>query len=164
MALPSAGEIEPATLSAWPALQVAYDGLWIWRGGTRLHQAGQLDPLSRSPAMARMPMSRLAAMIALSRRHELPPVFRVTPLTAPEAIAALERLDWVRFDEAWCSRWTCLPRTGAVGWRTEQFEATRSGVVPAAGGNERLLRQSSVDALAAILGVITPRCARYPCL
>lgn len=31
MILPSVRAIEAATLTAWPALQVAHDGLWLWR-------------------------------------------------------------------------------------------------------------------------------------
>lgn len=91
--IPSIADIESATLCAWPALQVAHDRLWIWRaaGGysKRANSIHCLDPSDGEDADA-----RLARMAELYRYNELPPVFRVTPLTSPGAIAALDRAGW----------------------------------------------------------------------
>lgn len=97
MALPPAREIEAATLSAWPALQVAHDGLWLWRGSRgytkRANAIHCLDPSDDGNADA-----RLARMAAFSRQNNLPPVFRVTPLTGLGVIAALDRAGWTEFE------------------------------------------------------------------
>ncbi|HEY9011302.1 MAG TPA: GNAT family N-acetyltransferase [Devosia sp.] len=95
--LPSVADIESATLGAWPALQVAHDRLWLWRGAKgyskRANSIHCLDPSDGEDADA-----RLARMAALSRYNELPPVFRVTPLTAAGALAALDRAGWQPFE------------------------------------------------------------------
>ena len=95
--IPSTADIESATLCAWPALQVAHDRLWIWRaaGGysKRANSIHCLDPSDGDDADA-----RLARMAELYRYNELPPVFRVTPLTSPGALAALDRAGWQSFE------------------------------------------------------------------
>ncbi len=91
--------IEGATLTAWPAIRQAHDGLWLWRyanGYTkRANSIHCLDP--SDGAYAR---DRIARMAELSVRHSIPPVFRVTPLTAPSIIAQLDRLGWEEFDHS----------------------------------------------------------------
>lgn len=95
--LPSAVDLESATLNAWPALQVVHDRLWVWRaaGGysKRANSIHCLDPSDGDDAEARL--ERLAA---LYRYNELTPVFRVTPLASPGALAALDRAGWERFE------------------------------------------------------------------
>ncbi len=95
--VPSVADIESATLCAWPALQVAHDRLWIWRaaGGysKRANSIHCLDPSDSEDADARL--ERLAE---LYRYNELQPVFRVTPLTSPGALAALDRAGWQVFE------------------------------------------------------------------
>ena len=95
--LPSAADIESATLSAWPALQTAHDRLWLWRGARgyskRANSVHCLDPADGDDADA-----RLERMAALSRYNDLPPVFRVTPLTSAGALAALDRAGWQVFE------------------------------------------------------------------
>lgn len=90
-------DIEAATLTAWPALQVAHDRLWLWRGARgyskRANSIHCLDPSDGDDAD-----SRLARMAALSRYNEIPPVFRVTPLTSAGAIGALDRAGWQAFE------------------------------------------------------------------
>lgn len=97
MGLPSAREIESATLTAWPALQVVHDGLWLWRGARgytkRANAIHCLDPADDADADA-----RLARMASLSQKNGLPPVFRVTPLTGPGVVAALDRAGWSQFE------------------------------------------------------------------
>lgn len=95
--LPDARDIESATLNAWPALQVAHDRLWVWRAARgyskRANSIHCLDPSDGENADA-----RLARLAELYRFNELPPVFRVTPLTAPGAVAALDRAGWQSFE------------------------------------------------------------------
>lgn len=95
--VPSVADIESATLCAWPALQVAHDRLWIWRaaGGysKRANSIHCLDPSDSEDADARL--ERLAE---LYRYNELQPVFRVTPLTSPGALDALDRAGWQVFE------------------------------------------------------------------
>ncbi len=54
----SVHQIEAATLTAWPALQVAHDGLWLWRyarGYTkRANSIHCLDPSDGSYAEIRL--------------------------------------------------------------------------------------------------------------
>ncbi|MGV3490502.1 MAG: GNAT family N-acetyltransferase [Devosia sp.] len=93
----SVAQIEGATLTAWPALQVAHDGLWMWRyarGYTkRANSIHCLDPSDGDYAELRL--QRLAQ---LSRRHGIPAVFRVTPLTAPGIVDVLDGLQWEEFE------------------------------------------------------------------
>lgn len=95
--VPPVADIESATLNAWPALQVAHDRLWIWRaaGGysKRANSIHCLDPSDGDDAEA-----RLARFAELYRYNELPPVFRVTPLTSPGALAALDKAGWQVFE------------------------------------------------------------------
>jgi len=97
--IPSIADIESATLCAWPALQVAHDRLWIWRaaGGysKRANSIHCLDPGDGDDADA-----RLARMAELYRYNELPPVFRVTPLTSPGALVALDRAGWQPYEKS----------------------------------------------------------------
>jgi GNAT superfamily N-acetyltransferase len=97
--VPSAVDIESATLCAWPALQVAHDRLWIWRASAgyskRANSIHCLDPSDSDDANA-----RLARMADLYRFNELPPVFRVTPLTSPGALAAMDRAGWQPFEKS----------------------------------------------------------------
>ena len=62
--LPSAVDLESATLNAWPALQVVHDRLWVWRaaGGysKRANSIHCLDPSDGDDAEARL--ERLAAL------------------------------------------------------------------------------------------------------
>lgn len=95
----SVSQIESATLTAWPALMQAHDGLWLWRyarGYTkRANSIHCLDPADGGYAEI-----RLQRMAQLSRRHGIPGVFRVTPLTAPEALDVLDGLQWEEFDHS----------------------------------------------------------------
>jgi N-acetylglutamate synthase len=97
--LPSIADIESATLGAWPALQVAHDRLWLWRAAKgyskRANSIHCLDPADGEDADA-----RLERMAALSRYNDIPPVFRVTPLASPGALAALDRAGWQPFERS----------------------------------------------------------------
>ncbi len=93
----SVSQIEGATLTAWPALRQAQDGLWLWRyaqGYTkRANSIHCLDPSDGGYAEL-----RLMRLAELSKRHRIPPVFRVTPLTAPEIVEVLDGLLWEEFE------------------------------------------------------------------
>lgn len=95
----SANQIEGAALTGWPALKEAYDGLWLWRyanGFTRRANSIQcLDPVDGAFAE-----ERLERLSSLSRRHQLAPIFRVTPLTAPEVLEVFDRRGWPRSGES----------------------------------------------------------------
>ncbi len=95
--VPSAVDLESATLNAWPALQVAHDRLWVWRAAKgyskRANSIHCLDPADSADADA-----RLARLAALYQYNELEPVFRVTPLTSAGALAALDRAGWEVFE------------------------------------------------------------------
>ena len=93
----SVSQIEGATLTAWPALKQAHDGLWLWRyarGYTkRANSIHCLDPSDGAYAEL-----RLRQMVEMSRAHGIPPVFRVTPMTAPEIVDVLDGLQWEEFE------------------------------------------------------------------
>jgi hypothetical protein len=79
---PGIREIELAGLKAWPGIEVEYDGAWVRRaaGGytKRVNSVQCLDPADDG---------NLPARIAASRRwfesRHLPPIFRITALSAP---------------------------------------------------------------------------------
>lgn len=97
--LPSIADIESATLCAWPALQTAHDRLWLWRGAKgyskRANSIHCLDPADGEDAEM-----RLERMAALSRYNDIPPVFRVTPLTSAGAVAALDGAGWQAYERS----------------------------------------------------------------
>ncbi|HWJ72186.1 MAG TPA: GNAT family N-acetyltransferase [Kaistia sp.] len=97
--LPTTLQIEGACLSAWPAIAVVHEGAWLWRfahGYSKRSNAFQcLDPADDGDAEA-----RIAKLSALSRKHGIEPVFRVTPLAGPGVVAALDRLGWMPFEES----------------------------------------------------------------
>jgi GNAT superfamily N-acetyltransferase len=93
----SVSQIEGATLTAWPALKVAHDGLWLWRyaqGYTK--RANSIHALDTSDGgYAEL---RLQRMVQLSHAHGIAPVFRVTPLTPPEVVEVLDGMQWEEFE------------------------------------------------------------------
>jgi GNAT superfamily N-acetyltransferase len=95
----SVNQIEGATLTAWPSLLTAHDGLWLWRyarGYTKRANAIHcLDPSDGVHAEL-----RLLRLCELSERHRIAPVFRITPLTAPEIVDVLDGRFWDEFDHS----------------------------------------------------------------
>lgn len=95
----SVNQIEGATLTAWPSLLTAYDGLWLWRyarGYTKRANSIQcLDPADGGHAEL-----RLLRLAELSERYGIAPTFRVTPLTAPEIVDVLDGRVWDEFDHS----------------------------------------------------------------
>ena len=93
----SVSQIEGATLTAWPALKQAHDGLWLWRyarGYSKRANSIQCLDLSDG-GYAEL---RLQRMVELSQSHGIPPVFRVTPLTPPEIVEVLDGMQWEEFE------------------------------------------------------------------
>jgi GNAT superfamily N-acetyltransferase len=93
----SVSQIEGATLTAWPALKQAHDGLWLWRyarGYTK--RANSIHCLDLSDgAYAEL---RLQRLVDLSDAHGIAPVFRITPLTPPSILAVLDGMQWEEFE------------------------------------------------------------------
>ncbi|MCX5494296.1 GNAT family N-acetyltransferase [Kaistia dalseonensis] len=98
-ASPSILQIEAACLSAWPSIKSALDGSWLWRFAKgyskRANSVQCLDPADDGDAAR-----RLAGMAALSARHAIAPVFRVTPLAGPGVLDALDQAGWTAFEES----------------------------------------------------------------
>jgi GNAT superfamily N-acetyltransferase len=99
--------LETATISSWPAISSALDGMWLARfarGYTRRANSVQcLDPADDGDAPARL--GRMVDLFLLNGRE---PIFRVTPLAGPGVIAALDAADWSAVDE---SRVLTMPLT-----------------------------------------------------
>ncbi|WEK50567.1 MAG: GNAT family N-acetyltransferase [Candidatus Kaistia colombiensis] len=97
--LPSILGIEAACLSAWPAVGTVHDGAWIWRFAhgysKRSNSFQSLDPEDDDEAER-----RIAYLAALSTRHGIEPVFRVTPLAGQRVLDVLDRDGWSAFDES----------------------------------------------------------------
>jgi len=90
--------LESRAFNAWPALQTLVHDGWILRfarGHTKRSNSVNAVWPCATPLDA-----RIAHAEALYRRHDLPPVFRITPLAEPELDAALEARGYVRFDDS----------------------------------------------------------------
>lgn len=93
MGVPSVLAVETAALTAWPGLHTAFDGHWVWRAArgysNRANSIQCLDAGDGADAGA-----RIARFSEMFTRHGLPPVFKVSPLIAPEVTTTLDRLGW----------------------------------------------------------------------
>lgn len=96
---PTVLQMETACLNAWPALKTASDRNWLWRFAKgyskRSNSVQALDVTDDIDAEA-----RLAAAVKLFAQHNIPPVFRVTPLAGPGIITALDAAGWQPFEES----------------------------------------------------------------
>ncbi|MBU1175713.1 MAG: GNAT family N-acetyltransferase [Alphaproteobacteria bacterium] len=90
---------ENGFLDAWPALETRWDGAWVWRfarGYTKRANSIQCqDPTDGKDAE-----NRLLSLAGRSRMAGIAPVFRQTPLAAPELVAALDRLGWTETEKS----------------------------------------------------------------
>ena len=97
--LPSILGIESACLSAWPAVGTVHDGAWLWRFAhgysKRSNSFQSLDPEDEEDAER-----RIDYLAALSLRHGIAPVFRVTPLAGNRVLDALDRAGWSTYEES----------------------------------------------------------------
>ena len=97
--LPSVEAIERAGLLTWPALETEADGNWLRRaaaGYTKRANCVQCLDLNDGDNAR----ERLAAAANWFKARQLPPVFRVTPLTAPAVVEALEAGGGLPFDQS----------------------------------------------------------------
>ena len=121
MTLPSVLEVETAALTAWPGLYAAYDGLWVWRAArgysNRANSIQCLDPADGHDASL-----RLARFTDLFTRHGLKPVFKTSPLTAPEITQALDGLEWENFGASHVLRMSIGTRAWTPRHHTALFE------------------------------------------
>ncbi|WP_421952278.1 GNAT family N-acetyltransferase [Pelagibacterium sp.] len=89
-------QIETASLATWPALETVADGHWRARfaGGFsgRSNSIWSLDPADDGDAAG-----RIATLSARYARHDLPAVFRVTPLTGNGILDTLDQTGWEPF-------------------------------------------------------------------
>ena len=89
-------EIEAASLATWPALETIEDGQWrarFARGFSgRSNAIWSLDPADDTNAA-----QRIETLSARYAEHDLPTVFRVTPLTGGGILDTLDRAGWERF-------------------------------------------------------------------
>jgi N-acetylglutamate synthase len=94
--LRTVSEIEAASLATWPALETIEDGQWrarFARGFSgRSNAIWCLDPADDTNAA-----QRIETLSARYAEHDLPTVFRVTPLTGGGILDTLDRAGWERF-------------------------------------------------------------------
>ncbi len=94
---PSVEAFERAGLLAWPGLQLEWDGSWARRaagGYTKRANCTQcFDPDDYEDADLRV-ISAASWMV----RQKIKPVFRITPLSAPELDATLDEAGWQIID------------------------------------------------------------------
>jgi len=119
----SVSQIEGATLTAWPALKQAHDGLWLWRYARGYSKrANSIHCLDLSDgAYAEL---RLQRMVELSQSHGIAPVFRVTPLTPPEIVEVLDGMQWEEFEPSSVMAMEMPDVDFPVEFNTRYFEPT----------------------------------------
>lgn len=99
MALPSVEAFERAGMAAWPGIEVKWDGSWVRRaaGGytKRANSVQCLDPDDGEDADLRV-ISASTWMVI----RGIKPVFRITPLAAPELVETLDEAGWQSIDHS----------------------------------------------------------------
>lgn len=99
MALPTIDAFERAGLEAWPGLDIKWDGAWVRRaaGGytKRANSVQCLDPDDGEDADLRV----ISASTWMVMRG-IKPVFRITPLAAPELVETLDEAGWQSIDHS----------------------------------------------------------------
>ena len=99
MALPTVEAFERAGLAAWPGIEVKWDGSWVRRaaGGytKRANSVQCLDPDDGEDADLRV-ISASTWMVV----RGIKPVFRLTPLAAPELVETLDDAGWQSIDHS----------------------------------------------------------------
>ncbi len=115
------GEIERATLLAWPALEEVTNGSWTARfakGYTK--RANSIHSLELGDD--RDADERINALAEEYRQRSLRPVFRVTPLAGPGIVAALDALGWDRYEPSLVLTMELTKRQRLVSAPTKYFE------------------------------------------
>ena len=122
MPVPSVLEVETAALTAWPGLYTAYDGHWVWRAArgysNRANSIHCLEPADDANAS-----ERIAHFSEMFTRNGLTPAFKISPLTAPGAVAVLDQLNWDYVEPSKVMRMEMRAREWAVHHHTALFDA-----------------------------------------
>ncbi len=99
MDLSAVEAIERATLAIWPALEVEADGGWLRRAANGYtKRANSIQCLDRRDG--REARERILAGAEWLKSRGIAPVFRVTPLTTPSIVKALETVGGEVFDRS----------------------------------------------------------------
>lgn len=97
--LPTAKQIETASLRAWPGIEVDWDGAWVRRAaGGYTKRANSLQCFD--PADGADVERRLDDAVAWFEARQLRPVVRSTPLHSPALEAALDARSWDTIDHS----------------------------------------------------------------
>lgn len=120
MSVPSVLAVETAALTAWPGLYTAYDGRWVWRAArgysNRANSIQCLDPDDGDNAG-----TRIAQFTEMFTRHGLHPIFKISPLTSPGALAVLDELGWESYEPSRVLRMEMSGREWEPGHHTSLF-------------------------------------------
>jgi GNAT superfamily N-acetyltransferase len=99
MTLPTAKQIETASLQAWPGIEVDWDGAWVRRaaGGytKRANSLQCFDPTDDADAE-----QRLDQAVDWFKARGLRPVVRCTPLDSPALAGVLDARGWATIDQS----------------------------------------------------------------
>jgi GNAT superfamily N-acetyltransferase len=152
----SVSQIEGATLTAWPSLKQAHDGLWLWRyarGYTK--RANSIHCLDLSDGA--YAEQRLQRLVELSASHGIAPVFRVTPLTPPEIVDVLDGLQWEEFEPSIVMAMEMPDVDFPVEYTTRYFDPTDPEWYKAQGHMSGYSTET-IEVLAQIIGQIACEC------
>jgi N-acetylglutamate synthase len=148
-------KLEAATMSAWPSISSAMDGLWLARfarGYSKRSNSIQcLDPTDDRDAEARL--QRMADLYPLNSRD---PLFRVTPLAGPGVIRALDSAGWQPFEESRVLAMPLVPSGSEPPARLKISEGADAAWIEAYGILSEATRKS-LDTLAILIGLIAHR-------
>lgn len=110
MDAPDSLALETAFLTAWPAIRTVQDRHWLWRWADGYSKRGNTLQCHDPADGADIP-ARLDRFMALSRRHGIPPLVRLTPLAPPALAAKIETEAWTVIEP---SRVLAMPLTAAM--------------------------------------------------
>jgi ribosomal protein S18 acetylase RimI-like enzyme len=149
--------LETANLTAWPAERLLHDGTWLLRrtpghGSKRLNSLTFLDPDDSGDVDA-----RLAAMAAAARRQGLEPMIRITPLTPPAVVAALDAAGYEHLDET--LTFTIAADAAAMPAGVEAWDAAPRRRWAEAMKTTASAKAADIGALVAVLERIVPEAA-----
>lgn len=109
MTTPDIVALEAAFLTAWPSIKAVHDRHWLWRWADGYSKRGNTLQCHDPADDADIP-ARLDRFMALSRRHGIQPLVRLTPLAPPALVAKIETEAWTVIEP---SRVLAMPLTAA---------------------------------------------------
>lgn len=152
----SVAEIEDAALISWPALDSLSDGHWVARYtrgfSGRANSIWCLDPADDDNAAQRI--ARLAATYA---EHDLPPLFRVTPLTGRNTLVALEAGAWEKTETSLVLS-TPIGETAGFDAAARLFDATDPAFFAAQAGLQGFAGATLETFTAIVAAIRSPAC------